>query len=591
MPQPQPFAPPPQGAPYGGPPYGYGPQPAYFTPPPARRGGKTPIIIAGLVILLVLALGITALVVRSGGDSGSTPEQRGRTALATAQVRMLHTAAVHYTGTLTNTPLGRSGLHVDLTVTNVGDATGTVSVRDSARLDYLGVGGKSFLTGDKSAWISLGLDADNAGDYADHPVLIGPDLFGVDLASTLAPARLALALDPNAVRDKPIRVGTPVTIGDHESTPITSGGITTYVRGVRQGGATPTTSADGDRQSDPIVDRVVSDTDPDPMSGDPDLPEFTLDTEPLQSDDAGDIYAQLPGRIDGLDKAVDSRVALDGTLNGRFVQNPCLGTCTVEFTIKNTVKTAPDIVIKTIAYEYTVSVTSSVPIATGPDCAGSGTMAPNSSVTLRCTATYDAYRIRAGTTVPINASAQVIIRALDPEQVRALKDQVQGRGANSGSISPEIPVTIADDWNDYTAAGGKLSKDDWTAARTALGDRSKPSTPPAPNTDWLAPGATQKVPSGWGSPSANSKTGRAGRDAKPGVRWADPNNKGNSIRIDKGDPNNQLPSQQVDHVVVNVNGRIIDRFGNPIIAPKPSKTAEAHIPLSEWLTWKTWDHP
>ncbi|MRH88970.1 hypothetical protein GFY24_16210 [Nocardia sp. SYP-A9097] len=99
------------------------------------------------------------------------------------------------------------------------------------------------------------------------------------------------------------------------------------------------------------------------------------------------------------------------------------------------------------------------------------------------------------------------------------------------------------------------------------------------------------MPAGWGSPSANSKTGRAGRDEKLGVRWSDPNNKGNSIRIDKGDPTNGLASQQVDHVVINVNGRIIDKNGNPIDAPKPSKTAEAHIPLSEWLTWKAWDHP
>lgn len=583
--------------PYGGQPmqpYGYAPgqypYPQQFPTAP-RRTSKKPIIIAALAMLLVVAVGITALVVQHWvSDSGSSPEQRGRSALATAQVRLLHTPAVHYTGTITNTALGAAdSVHVDLNVTNVGDATGTVSVSDNAKLDYLGVGGKSFLQGDKNAWVSLGVPADTAGDYAAHPVLISPDLFGVDLATTLAPARLALTLDPNASRNKEIQVGTPITIGDHESTPITSGGITTYIRGLHS--SSPTTGNDDD-QADPSVDRVVSAPDPDGYgSTDSDLPEFTLDTDNLESDDAGDIYAALPSRIDALDKAVDSRVSLDGTLNGRFLENPCLGTCTIEFTITNSVKTSRDIQINTIAYEYTVTVTASVAITAGPDCVGSGTMAPNGSVTIRCTATYDPYQIARGKTFPITASAQMTIRAMDPQQVKALKDQVQGHGTTSG-LSPEIPVTVAQDWDSYAAAGGKLSKDEWTAARNALGKRANSeTTPAAPKMDWLAPGAVDKVPSTWGSPIANSKTGKPGKSEKLGVRWVDPSNQGNRVRIDKGDPNHGSPSQQVDHVVVSVNGRIVDKNGNVIDAPKPSKTEEAHIPLSVWLTWKTWDHP
>ncbi|GAA0553991.1 WXG100 family type VII secretion target [Actinomadura livida] len=101
--------------------------------------------------------------------------------------------------------------------------------------------------------------------------------------------------------------------------------------------------------------------------------------------------------------------------------------------------------------------------------------------------------------------------------------------------------------------------------------------------------AQDKVPKEWGPGQANKK---ALKDpSKPGWRWRDPNNPNNGIRIDKGDPNSPWPSQRVDHVVINSNGKILDRYGNPIKAPKPTKTPEAHIPLDEWLKWSGWSHP
>ena len=68
-----------------------------------------------------------------------------------------------------------------------------------------------------------------------------------------------------------------------------------------------------------------------------------------------------------------------------------------------------------------------------------------------------------------------------------------------------------------------------------------------------------------------------------GARFQDPNNRGNRVRIDKGKPSHELPSQRRDHVVEQRGGATIDRNGNPIEAPKPTKTPEAHVPLKEWL--------
>jgi len=68
-----------------------------------------------------------------------------------------------------------------------------------------------------------------------------------------------------------------------------------------------------------------------------------------------------------------------------------------------------------------------------------------------------------------------------------------------------------------------------------------------------------------------------------GSRFQDPNNRGNRVRIDKGKPDHNLPSQRRDHVVEQRGGQTVDKDGKPIEAPKPSKTPEAHIPLKDWI--------
>jgi hypothetical protein len=103
------------------------------------------------------------------------------------------------------------------------------------------------------------------------------------------------------------------------------------------------------------------------------------------------------------------------------------------------------------------------------------------------------------------------------------------------------------------------------------------------NEAWeIPPEAKGKIPEEWGEGVPNRKNS--------GTRWQDPNNQGNGVRIDPADPDSPFPSQQVDHVVVRNNGNIIGPDGNPITGPL-KENPQAHIPLSTWLKWLTWDKP
>ena len=93
---------------------------------------------------------------------------------------------------------------------------------------------------------------------------------------------------------------------------------------------------------------------------------------------------------------------------------------------------------------------------------------------------------------------------------------------------------------------------------------------------------TKKIPNGWGS--APNKKG-------VGTRYQDPDNPGDGVRIDQGNSNHSLPSQQVDHVVVRRNGQVIGRDGNPIRGTIKQNASQSHIPLSEYKNWNSWDAP
>jgi hypothetical protein len=63
------------------------------------------------------------------------------------------------------------------------------------------------------------------------------------------------------------------------------------------------------------------------------------------------------------------------------------------------------------------------------------------------------------------------------------------------------------------------------------------------------------------------------------------------VRIDLGAPGHPLPSQRVDHVIVRVNGQVIDRSGRPITGSIKDNAEIAHIPLNEWKEWSEWFRP
>ena len=91
-----------------------------------------------------------------------------------------------------------------------------------------------------------------------------------------------------------------------------------------------------------------------------------------------------------------------------------------------------------------------------------------------------------------------------------------------------------------------------------------------------------RVPKDWGPGLANKKG--------VGTRWTDPANPGNGIRIDEGIPGSSWPSQQVDHVVVRSGGQILGPDGKPIVGSL-AQNPQAHIPLSDWQNWSSWNTP
>lgn len=100
----------------------------------------------------------------------------------------------------------------------------------------------------------------------------------------------------------------------------------------------------------------------------------------------------------------------------------------------------------------------------------------------------------------------------------------------------------------------------------------------------ISPSIVNKLPPGWGSGVPNQKPGT-------GFRWHDPGDPGNGFRYDIGNPESPFPAQQVDHVVVRCNGKVIGRDGKPIKGSIKQNYEQAHIPASEYEKWKFWNKP
>jgi X-X-X-Leu-X-X-Gly heptad repeat protein len=156
---------------------------------------------------------------------------------------------------------------------------------------------------------------------------------------------------------------------------------------------------------------------------------------------------------------------------------------------------------------------------------------------------------------------------------------VSGVGCFAGAPLTALGVMTVAAGADGAADGvGKINDGLKQAFRNAQ-DSSGEDSPESP--DWIPDSATSKIPDSFGKGKPNQKG--------EGWRWND--GKGNGVRIDEGNLNNSQEYQQVDHVVVNRGGKIIGRNGEPIKGSIKENAYEAHIPLSEWLTWNSWDSP
>lgn len=63
-----------------------------------------------------------------------------------------------------------------------------------------------------------------------------------------------------------------------------------------------------------------------------------------------------------------------------------------------------------------------------------------------------------------------------------------------------------------------------------------------------------------------------------GVRYRDPNNKHNEVRVQRGNPKNSNQAQRNDYVKWKKDGQWLDKYGKPVAGD----SLEAHIPINEF---------
>jgi filamentous hemagglutinin len=146
-------------------------------------------------------------------------------------------------------------------------------------------------------------------------------------------------------------------------------------------------------------------------------------------------------------------------------------------------------------------------------------------------------------------------RARDPATVAAIEKSLQPPDLKRDAITPVYPVEKALAVGAAAVTGGAAGLVGGLAraiggavASKILGDNpaasgGAPTQSPATPEVWTVPkDVTEKIPPEWGRGRPNNKG--------VGLRWEDPKNSGNGVRIDKGDPKATFVSQRTDHVVV-----------------------------------------
>ncbi|WP_459748298.1 hemagglutinin repeat-containing protein [Pseudomonas sp. 3A(2025)] len=173
--------------------------------------------------------------------------------------------------------------------------------------------------------------------------------------------------------------------------------------------------------------------------------------------------------------------------------------------------------------------------------------------------------------------------AIEIEGTELSKEDVEQRSLIGGGVLMVAVLT-----------GVIASRKSGAESRTVSMDRSKNANSSSAVTD--AEAGVSKLPRTWDVPSTTISKFPESWAVSPnkkgtGFRWQDPKNKGNGVRIDKGEAHISQPTQQVDHVIVRSNGKVIGRDGKPVVGSIKDHAEEVHIPLSEYRKWEKWNSP
>lgn len=467
-----------------------------------------------LVRAALLAVALLAATVGLTGCLGSGPDVQAQAMLSSALDELTDRSVLRYRGAL---PGSKPATRIDAHVTRSGIALGTVQL-GSARLRVLAVDGKQFVRGDADFWSRNGVFQPSlARTYARRWVQIGPhSVRGFPPLRT--PAQLAAWLrktaDPDAARASDEKVsGTPakrIEIG---------GGGAVYVSAAKPHRVVrvqaPERPAAGTKTAAILVGlsvaRAAEGSEPGAEGIDisqPDAEEYDALVEDVK-DEARKLHT-----------AVDSQI--------QFTNTPAFscsrgGTCTASTTVSNVV-TAEGKATGTLDVTLTASITARGQMQV---CRDSRAMAPNSSASLSCNATFSLPPSNTSYVIPVVGSLYTTARS-NVSVERLVKDLERDRPTGEGPARRFV------------------------------------TTPR---------GTTFDIPAGWVSRTADN-----GR----GIVFQRPGATGNADSIRISEPSALYPGGSF---------RYYNRFGQPLDRNgKPGKPDETHFPeefLGQLPGWPT----
>ncbi|MEU0822435.1 hypothetical protein [Streptomyces mirabilis] len=328
--------------------------------PPRRRSRRRAALIALGALAVVAAL--LLWIIKANGPGGSPSSVRSDLARSAAMLR--GAPALHYTGTINVKDHGNA--HLDLVVSNPGDALGTLTMPDSPSLDYVAIDGKSFLRGNTKAWQSVGM-AEKSALVAEQPQMVTPDLvFSQDPATTLAPPALAKTLLLEKVPDRKITVDAPITVGDHSCTPIHGDGMTFCLGQRLVGGAR-------------FVDRVSF-----PGGS------AVLNIEAMSRAAVNRFSTDFQSKLTMTHKAVNPRIHVTNQIltdyDGNCAPTLCIFKARITVTFLGSTAAAEASKAVQVNYAWTID-RDGAPVKVGANCSGAVLVKPGQSTDLSCTGT------------------------------------------------------------------------------------------------------------------------------------------------------------------------------------------------------------